>query len=473
MQITLFNTLSKNKEIFKPLKIGKVGMYNCGPTVYDHAHIGNMRAYIFADTLRRMFEYNGYHVNQIMNITDVGHLSGENAGNADEGEDKMTKALKREGMPLTLDAMYKVATIYFDKFVEDIRDLNIELPSKFPRAADHIKEDLELIADLSAKGFTYNTSDGVYFDTSKFAGYGKLGNIDIASLRAGARVTENTEKRNPTDFALWKFSKQADVSGSPLGWDSPWGNGFPGWHIECSAMSTKYLGQPFDVHTGGIDHIPVHHNNEIAQSEAAHGKPLANYWMHNGFINVDSKKMSKSAGGFATMDLLKKEGVSPIAYRYWLLTAHYRSPANFTYEAVRGAESALSRLVATLRDYPSGGKIIAEYKEKFTAFINDDLDTPKAIALIWDLLKDSTSKISPADKLATILDFDKVLGLRLADEKKPTVVPTEIVALAEAREKARLAKDWKKADTLRGQIEAAGFDILDNKAGGYELRKSS
>ncbi len=484
MDISLYNTLSREKEHFKPIHSGKIGMYNCGPTVYDRAHIGNLRAYIFADTLRRMFEYNGYAVNQIMNVTDVGHLSGENAGSADEGEDKMSRALRREGMPLTLDAMYKVATIYFERFVEDLKTLNIELPTKFPRAADHIKEDIDLIEMLIEKGFTYKTSDGIYFDTSKFSGYGKLGNIDIASLKAGARVAENTEKRNPTDFALWKFGTPAI-----LGWESPWGTGFPGWHIECSAMSTKYLGQPFDIHTGAIDLIPTHHNNEIAQSESAYDIPLANFWVHNGFVNVNGAKMSKSAGGFITLGTLKKEGVSPIAYRYWLLTSHYRSPANFTYEAVRGAERALVKMISTMKilkglaehhSESSSGKILSDYKEKFRAFVNDDLDTPRAVALIWDLLKDSTSDISPADKLTTILDFDNVLGLGLANKMKllnqstdevSTKIPDEIIALAEAREKARQAKDWKKADALRGDIEKAGFDILDNKAGGYELRR--
>lgn len=478
MEIKLFNTLSKNKEVFKPLSAGKVGMYNCGPTVYDRAHIGNLRAYVFADTLRRMFEYNGFSVNQVINVTDVGHLSGENAGNADEGEDKMTKALKREGMPMTLDAMYKVGTIYFDKFVEDMRELNIELPTKFPRAADHIQEDIDLIEILVEKGFAYKTSDGMYFDTTKFGDYGKLGNIDIASLKAGARVAANTEKRNPTDFALWKFNEL-------LGWSSPWGNGFPGWHIECSAMSAKYLGQPFDVHTGGIDHIPVHHNNEIAQSEAASGGvPLANYWMHNAFITMKGGaggadgKMSKSAGGFLTLDSLEKEGLSPVAYRYWLLTAHYRSPVNFSFEAVRAAENALVRLMATLGEHvggvevAAGGKVELGYKEKFTAFVNDDLDTPKAVALIWDLLKDTA--VSAADKVATVLDFDKVLGLNIAEElagaKKEAAAPDEVIALADEREKARQSKDWKKADELRAKIGAAGFEVLDQKDGGYELK---
>lgn len=485
MDIKLYNTLTKEKEVFKPVKAGYVGMYNCGPTVYDRAHVGNLRAYVFADTLRRTFEYNGYTVNQIMNITDVGHLSGENAGNADEGEDKMTKALKREGMSMTVEAMYKVATIYFDKFVEDLKELNVKLPNKFPRAADHIQEDIDLVEILVNKGFAYTISDGVYFNTSKFSDYGKLGNIDIASLKAGARISANTEKKNPTDFALWKFNES-------LGWSSPWGNGFPGWHIECSAMSAKYLGQPFDVHTGAIDLIPTHHNNEIAQSEAAYDKPLANYWMHNAFLNMKGEKMSKSAGGFITLETLNKESISPIAYRYWLMTAHYRTPANFSYEAVRGAENALIRLMATLGEFyaengnKNGGKINTEYSAKFQAFINDDLDTPKAIALVWDILKDVN--VSPADKLATIIDFDKVLGLNIAKEISSSKkngknglngkagsanIPAEVVAIAELRERARQEKNWKEADSLRIQIEKAGFDILDNKDGGYELKKKN
>ncbi len=459
-------------------------MYNCGPTVYDRSHVGNLRAYVFADTLRRMFEYNSYQVNQIINITDVGHLSGENSGNADEGEDKMTKALRREGLPMTLEAMYKVGTIYFDKFVEDLRELNIELPTKFTRAADHIQGDIDLVEILVKKGFAYTISDGVYFDTSKFVGYGKLGNIDIASLKAGARVSTNTEKHSPTDFALWKFNER-------LGWSSPWGNGFPGWHIECSAMSTKYLGQPFDVHTGAIDLIPTHHNNEIAQSEAAYDKPLANYWMHNAFVNIRSNtdekdgKMSKSAGNFVAMDTLKKDGLSPTAYRYWLLTAHYRTPASFSYEAIHGAENALTRLLSTLSGYSSAtkgtnGKILVDYKDKFLSFINDDLDTPKVVALVWDILK--IADIKPADKLATILDFDRVLGLNLAEEIKTSnkgdpdnsanggQIPQEIITLAEAREQARQSKDWKKSDELRSEIEKSGFDIMDKKDGGYTVK---
>ena len=442
MEIKLHNTLTKKTEVFKPLISGKVGMYNCGPTVYDRPHVGNLRAYVFADTLRRMFEYNSYSVKQIMNITDVGHLTGENIGNADEGEDKMTKALKREGMPMTLEAMYKVATIYFDKFVDDMRALNIELPTKFPRAADHIPEYIVMIDLLMKKGVAYKTSDGLYFDTSKFPGYGKLGDINIDSLMTVARVATNTEKRNPTDFALWKFN-------SSLGWNSPWGNGFPGWHIECSAMSAKYLGQPFDIHTGGIDAIPVHHNNEIAQSEAAYDKPFVNYWMHNAFVNMKEGKMSKSSGGSITLETLVKEGLSPIAYRYWLLTAHYRTPSLFSYDAVRASENALERLITTLSKYSVGeetGTISEGYRSKFISFINNDLDTPKAIALVWDLINDAS--ISDADKLATIADFDRVFGLNIVKEiqntKKsagPSKIPSAIITLAEEREKARQEKD--------------------------------
>jgi len=470
MEIKLHNTLSGKKEIFKPIQAGKVGMYNCGPTVYDRAHIGNLRAYIFADTLRRMFEYNGYSVKQIVNVTDVGHLSGENLGDADSGQDKMTKALVRENMPLTLSAMKEVATKYFDSFVEDMKDLNIELPEAFPRASETVEEDIQLIELLEKNGFTYITSDGVYFDTSRFKEYGKLGNIKIGALKEGARVALNSEKKNPTDFALWK------IATGDIGWSSPWGKGFPGWHIECSTMSRMYLGQPFDIHTGGIDHIPVHHNNEIAQSEAAFGVPLANYWLHNEFMNIKNSKMAKSDGNFLTLGSLEAKHISPLAYRYWLLTAHYRSPVNFTFSAVESAQTALIRLLATVSEYPLGGKIDLMYQEKFKSFINDDLDTSRAIALVWDLFKDS--KIDPADKRATVIDFDRVLGLNIAslphskgfdsDETAPSNIPIEITVLAETREEARKAKEWVKADAIRKEIQDRGFDVIDtdkNEAG--------
>ncbi len=470
MDIQIYNTLSKNKEVFKPLKAGVVGMYHCGPTVYDQAHIGNLRAYVFADTLRRMFEYNGYEVTQVINITDVGHLTSD----ADAGEDKMTKALIRENMPLSLAAMREVGTKYFDAFVENLKELHIELPQAFPRASDTIAEDIELIKQLEKNGFVYQLADGVYFDTNKFPHYGRLGGQDLIKEDADvhARIAQNTDKKNHRDFAVWKLSAKQNVGEESvlIGWDSPWGKGFPGWHIECSAMSRMILGQPFDIHTGGIDHISVHHNNEIAQSEAAYGTTLANYWMHNAFITIKKAKMAKSEGNFLTLDTLELEHISPLAYRYWLLTGHYRSTVNFTGTAVQAAQKALIRLLSIVSGYPDGGAVISSYKERFWAFINDDLDVPQAVALVWELIKDT--QITPADKRATILDFDRVLGLNIesvphiaapvADAKD---VPLEITVLAEAREEARKAKEWAKADALRTEIQERGFDVIDSENG--------
>jgi cysteinyl-tRNA synthetase len=456
MDIFLYNTLSKTKETFTPLSLGKVGMYTCGPTVYDRAHIGNLRSYVFADTLRRTFEYNGYVVRHVINITDVGHLSSD----ADDGDDKMTKALLRDKKPLTLESMYDIGSTYLDAFVEDLKKMNIELPAELPRASENINEVIELIMTLEHKGVAYKTSDGMYFDTKKYPSYGKLGNINIDSLVAGSRVTINPEKHSPSDFALWKFDQN-------LGWESSWGRGFPGWHIECSAMSRKYLGQPFDIHTGGIDHIPTHHNNEIAQSEVAYDNPLAHYWLHNEFIRFEHTKMAKSSGGFITLDTLIDEIISPITYRYWLLTAHYRSPADFSYEAVRAAQSALLRLLSIFGNYADGGTILPSYKGRFQMLINDDLDMPRALALAWELIKDSS--VTDADKKMTLLDFDKVFGLNLATIPTPehdaAPTPPEIQALADAREEARTHKDWVKADALRSEIESRGYSLLDTEAG--------
>lgn len=461
MNIYIHNTLSHKKEVFEPQSAGKVSMYHCGPTVYDFAHIGNLRSYVFADILRRTFEYNSYQVKQIINITDIGHL----VNDGDDGEDKMTKALKREGKNLDLTSMINIGTKYFDAFVADLQSLNIETPTKFPRASDHIEEDIEIIKLLESKGFAYKTSDGLYFDTSKFPKYGKLGNIRMNTENDRARITSNPDKRNPIDFSLWKFD-------SKIGWESPWGKGFPGWHIECSAMSKKYLGQPFDIHTGGIDHIPVHHNNEIAQSEAAFDGPLATYWMHNEFMNASNEKMGKSKGNFFKLSELLDQAISPLSYRYWLLTAHYRSPVNFTFEAVHGAQNALIRLMKTVVSYPKGGKVISEYKEKFLTCINDDLNTASALALAWELVADAN--VSGEDKRATIIDFDRVFGLKLdsvpeiAEDNSP--VPAEITALKEARDEARKSKDWAKADALRKEIEDRGFEVFDGKDGTTDVR---
>jgi len=450
MKIYIQNTLTGEKEEFNPLKEGEVSMYNCGPTVYDYAHIGNLRAYVFADTLRRVFEYNGLKVNQVINVTDIGHLSSD----SDDGEDKMTKALKREGKPLTLQAMREVADFYFEKFKEDLKSLNIETPEHFPFASDHIKEDIELVSKLEQGGFTYKTSDGLYFDIKKFPEYGKLGNVKISD-DTESRIGVNPEKRNSQDFAVWKFN-------SELGYDAPFGKGFPGWHIECSAMSVKYLGPEFDIHTGGIDHIPVHHNNEIAQSVCA-GDPYAKYWMHNAHLNIatenGSDKMAKSGGNFITLGTLKEKKIDPLALRYVFLGARYSTPLSFSWETLEGAETALNRIRQKISKLPDGG-VVAQ--TDFLKFINDDLDTPKALALISEIL--NSESILDEDKKETILHMDAVLGLEIGKITN-VVIPDLVVTLMQERNIARTNKDFEKSDELRKQIEALGYEIKDTKDG--------
>lgn len=470
-----FNTFGLKKREFRPIKAGTVSMYNCGPTVYDFAHIGNMRSYIFADTLRRVFEYNNLKVKQVINITDVGHLT----DNADSGEDRVENQAKKEQKTAK-----EITDFYTEKFTADLRAINIPVGKIiFPRATEHIGEQIAFIKTLEEKGYTYKTSDGVYFDTSKFPSYGKLGGINLKGLQEGARVEANPEKKNPTDFALWKFSvnTKSDLVHKPeekrqQEWPSPWGTGFPGWHIECSAMSMKYLGRQFDIHTGGIDHIPVHHNNEIAQTESVTGRTMANFWLHNDFLTIEGRKISKSLGNTITLDNLANRAISPLAFRYWLLTGHYRTPMNFTWEAAEGASAALKKLRQSIV-FELGqkiGKVNTGYQKRFHQFVNDDLNTARAIALIWDILKDE--KISKEDKRATILDFDKVLGLKLADldqtaaEMRSAVVPQnrwpkEIAALVAEREKARATKDWKRADELRAEISKKGYVLKDTPQG--------
>jgi cysteinyl-tRNA synthetase len=456
MDIKLENTLTGEKEVFKPIKAGEVSMYNCGPTVYNYAHIGNLRSYVFADILRRTFEYNGYKVNQVINITDIGHLSSD----SDEGEDKMTKALKREGKPLTLEAMREVADFYFTEFKKDLKSLNIELPEHFPFASDNIKEDIELIEKLSNEDFTYKTSDGIYFDTSKFPEYGKLGNIK-ASDDEHSRIGINPEKRNSRDFAVWKFNPE-------LGYDASFGKGFPGWHIECTAMSVKYLGPKFDIHTGGIDHIPVHHNNEIAQAAGA-GYPYAQIWMHNAHLNMGEDKMAKSGENFITLNTLKEKGVDPLALRYVFLTAHYSSPLQFSWEALEASEKALKRLRQKINftsERATGDKekikeILENNKKNFLKYVNDDLDLPYAIGFIHDI----ANGILPAkEKQELILEFDKVLGLEL-DKKESFEIPDDVKELISERDKARSEKDFTKSDELRGKIESSGFLVKDTPEG--------
>lgn len=461
MSLKLFNTLSRKVEVFKPLNPPKVGMYTCGPTVYDYAHIGNFRTYILSDIVHRTLLYLGYKVKAVMNITDVGHLTSD----ADEGEDKLEKGARREGK-----TAWEIAAKYTKIFLKDTKKLNMLAPSIFCKATDHIKEQIELVKKLEEKGYTYKTSDGIYYDTSKFPDYGKLARLDLKGLKAGARVAVNPEKRNPTDFALWKFSPQGKKR--DMEWDSPWGKGFPGWHIECSAMSMKYLGETFDIHLGGIDLLPVHHTNEIAQSEAATSKKFVNYWIHGEFVLVDGEKMSKSKGNFYNLGDIEKKGFDPLALRYLYLTSHYRSKMNFTWRALEGAQRALDRL----REQVSEGKEedgitnstisgIANFSSRFKKAISNDFNMPKALAVVWDLVK---SDYPSSAKRASLLKFDQVLGLDLEKGVKIDRVvklDEEIKKLLEKRENLRKQKKWQEADKIREEIEEKGFIIEDTPKG--------
>lgn len=460
--IKLYNTLSQKKEEFKPLAktffgTPKVGMYHCGPTVYNYPHIGNLRAYVFADTLKRLMLASGYKVKQVINITDVGHL----VSDADTGEDKMEKARLREHK-----SAREIAEFYTNVFFENLKNLNIDTKgTHFPRATEYIKEQINIVQKLEKKGFTYKTSDGIYFDTSKFPHYGKLGNIDIAGIREGERIGVNNEKKNPTDFALWKFSPTNVAEKREQEWLSPWGIGFPGWHIECSAMSRAILGKTFDIHTGGIDHIPVHHNNEIAQSEGSTGKEFVHYWMHSAFMNIEGGKMAKSEGNFITLKTVVEKGIAPLAYRYFLLGARYSTPLNFTWEALEAGSHAYKRLTQSISELPDQGNVDVELYNKALSFVSDDLDTPKTLAVLWDILKNDS--LSPADKKATVLKIDGLLGLGLSDvpSRVNMELPEEIVKLAEERIFARTQKDWKKSDTIRLHIESLGYDVKDTSEG--------
>lgn len=446
--IRLYNTLSRRIEDLKPIK-DVVSLYACGPTVYAYAHIGNLRTFIFEDILKRVLLYNNYKINHIMNITDVGHLTSD----ADTGEDKMEKGSAREGK-----SAWEIAEFYTKAFLADSKLLNIIPATKYPRATEHINEQIDLIKNLEQKGFTYQTNDGVYFDTSKLSDYGKLANLKNQSLRAGARV-EIGDKKNPTDFALWKFSPSDKKR--QMEWPSPWGVGFPGWHVECSAMSVKYLGQPFDIHCGGIDHISVHHTNEIAQSEAAFDKPLANIWMHGEFLLIGSDKMAKSGENFLTLQSLIEKGISPLAYRYFLLQTHYRKQLTFSSEALQAAQTGLNHLYKLARELSisPNNEDNAALSQSFTELINNDLDTPAALALVWDAL--NKKNIS----LKTLLKFDDVLGLAIKKNLKVKVekIPVEINKLVTERNTARRNKNWTESDRLRAELEEQGYAVEDNK----------
>lgn len=448
----LYNTLTRRKEVLKSIRRKKVGVYVCGPTVYDYAHVGNLRSFLFADVLRRTLEFVGYKVKQVMNITDVGHL----VNDADSGEDKLEVAKKREGK-----TAWDVAKFYTDAFLQDAAKLNLKKPYKMPRATNHIKEQIALVRKLEKKGYTYRTSDGIYFDTLKLSDYGKLTRQKSEEKKAGARV-EMGEKKYATDFALWKFSPKN--ARRDMEWNSPWGKGFPGWHTECSAMSKKYLGQPFDIHTGGVDHMAVHHTNEIAQSEAAYNKTLAHIWMHGEFLLVNEGRMGKSEGNLLTVADLEKKHFHPLAYRYFVLGAHYRSKLNFTLEALQAAQNALFGLYDLVRDWDEPSGIAKEWEKRFQTALEDDLNTPVALAVLWELIK---SEDEPsAAKAKTLLRFDEVLGLDLARYvAKPLKVPESVMDLITQREKARESKNWKSADELRNKIEHAGFEVEDTPQG--------
>src|SRR3989304_8218676 len=446
--IKLYNTLTRKKEVFKPLKKGQVGVYTCGPTVYWYQHIGNLRTYIFADILKRVFLYNNYKVKHIINVTDVGHLTSD----ADTGEDKIEGAAKREGKTAR-----EIADYYLRIFQEDFKKLNILEPNSWPKATEHIKEQIELIKKLEEKGFTYKTNDGIYLNTGKLKDYGKLARLKIRGLQAGKRISLG-EKKNKTDFALWKFS--------PLGekrqqeWDSPWGIGFPGWHVECSAMSMKYLGENFDIHTGGQDHIQIHHTNEIAQSEAATGKPFVRYWLHGAWLLFKGRKISKSIGGLYTISELEGLGFEPMDFRYLCLTTHYRKPLSFTIDNLKTARNSYQRLENIISELKDDKKINGKYLEDFKTAINDDLDMPGALRVLWDLVRNKNAK----GKLRTIKEMDRILGLDLLKKKK-IVIPQKIKKLIEQREKFRKAGNFKEADEIRKKINNLGFIIEDTEKG--------
>jgi cysteinyl-tRNA synthetase len=458
MVLRLFNTLGRKKQAFKPLKEGEVGFYSCGPTVYWYQTIGNLRTYIFNDILKKVLEYNGFKVKHVMNVTDVGHLTSD----ADSGEDKMEKAAAREGKRAE-----DIANHYWQVFREDFKKLNISEPSVWCKATEHIDEQIELIKQLEAKGFTYRTADGIYFDTSKLKDYGKLALLDAENLKAGARV-DLADKKNKTDFALWKFSDTPGLRQQE--WQSPWGLGFPGWHIECSAMSSKYLGIPFDIHTGGIDHIPVHHTNEIAQSEAASGKKFVNYWLHGAFLTFKGEKVSKSKGGLYTISELQELGYKPLDYRFMCLLTHYRSSLDFTLDNLNAAKNGLEGLKNKIANIiPSApGSDGEKYIKDFEKTINDDLNMPGAIQALQKLLKDD--KVSGKAKLELIKKMDSVFSLDLL-KKERVVVPEEVQKLAEQRWQAKKMKNFKLADELRAKITGLGFIIADSPDG-YEIKKA-
>lgn len=477
MKIRFYNTLNRKVEVFKPLRKKEAGFYTCGLTVYDYAHIGNLRTYLFEDILRRVLEYNYYKVKHVQNFTDVGHLTSD----ADTGEDKMEKASQREKK-----SAWDLANYYIKTFKDDIKKLNILAPHFWPRATDHIEEQIALIKILENKGFTYQTKDGIYFDSTKLKNYGLLANIKVGSLKPGARVKIG-QKKHPTDFALWKFSSPR--SKRQMEWSSPWGIGFPGWHIECSAMSKKYLGRQFDIHAGGIDHIGVHHNNEIAQSSAAFGLNPARFWIHGDYLLVDDRKMSKSKGNFFTLRDIEKEGYNPLAFRYLILMTHYRQKMNFTWDALLAAQKGLAQIYGFLyniflekRKYSQHrnsqlNRYLRKKRSEFNKIINNDLATPQALALMFKVMhdvnemiwgKEGLSKIDIGEIEKLFLDFDQIFGLKFEKylkKGKKEKIPEKIKKLVTQRMGLKQKNDFAAADCLRIKIEKLGYKVEDTPQG--------
>lgn len=458
MGLKLYNTLNRSKETFEPLEKGRVGMYACGPTVYNFAHIGNLRTYIFNDILRRVLLKNGYKLKHVMNITDVGHL----ASDADEGEDKMLLGAQRENK-----SVWEIARLYEEAFFEDTDKLNVQKPEVLCRATEHIKDMIDMEKKIEERGFAYFAGGNLYLDTSRIKDYGKLGRQKLEDLQHGARAEIDRNKKNSTDFVLW-FTK-SKFKDQEMKWESPWGTGYPGWHIECCAMSSKYLGEQFDIHTGGIDHIPVHHTNEIAQAEAATGKkPWVKYWMHGEFLVMDKGKMSKSSGEFLTLQKLEEKGFDPLSFRFFCLGAHYRKQLMFSWEAIEGASQgyrSLRNRIAELKKSDTSfekDNIKSFYNREFIELINDDLNIPQALALLNDMIRDG--RIGSNEKLDLIAGFDEVFGLDLLEDEEVDV-PGDILMLIEEREKARGDRNFELSDRYRDEIRDKGFSVKDTKDG--------
>lgn len=476
--LRFYNTITQQKEEFKPLVTGKVSMYNCGPTVYDFAHIGNLDAFLVADLIRRYLEYQGFEVRQIMNITDVGHLTADDVNQADSGEDKMIKAAKREKK-----TPEDIANFYTEKFFEDLGQLNIKTAAYYPRATAHIPQMIKMIETLIAKNLAYEVKGNVFYDVEKFTNYGNLSKKKLDELKAGARLEDHPDKKHPYDFALWLKAPQEHI----MKWESPWSLGYPGWHIECSAMSMEYLGATLDIHTGGEDHIFPHHENEIAQSEGSTGKPFSNFWMHVHFLLVDGQKMSKSKGNFYTLKNVLEKGYDPMIFRLLILSSHYRSNINFTWQAMEQSKKNLEkiqRFVETL-DNLKDKKIylsdrenltLEKYQQRFEAAMDDDLNTPLSLSVLYELITEinkelADNKLDSIEATNTLKLWEKmnqVFGLKLSKSK--IIIPQEILALVNQRNIARETKNFQKADELRNQIDTLGY-LVEDTAEGQKIRK--